>query len=375
THQTMYLDISLIGTPNPWYLLNDIPVSVSAANAVFDDNNTVYLINLNMIYAYNISNNQWYPTGSNGVDGSTRNYINMVQIPVYDTISGNWSAVNAVGDIIQGRELFTAVLAPDGNIIIYGGNNIKYSPIPTMATLNTNTSPYTWTAKQIGQDAPQYITGHVAAINGTHMIIALGATSSNGTFDFTTSNAIINHLNYNIYALSIQNSVWSLNSTTHTQTATQTPTPFSPSSSNIGAIMIENVATVAYLTIILIIENVEVITDSEKHPPSKEGATQDEKQEPTTGIIESLKATVPTVYASDIEREKEGAKQVYGAVNTVADVTDPVGGAAVRTGQYVAGSAGEGIGKMSGNQDLKDVSEVVKDGSLEPYRGFIKSMK
>ncbi|CAG8763040.1 9569_t:CDS:2, partial [Dentiscutata heterogama] len=142
---------------------------------------------------------------------------------------------NAVGDIIQGRELFTAVLAPDGNILIYGGNNVKDSPIPIMATLNTNTLPYTWTTKKIGQDAPQYITGHVAAINGTHMIIALGATSSNGTFDFTTSYAIINNLNYNLYALDIQNNVWSVNSTTHTQKPTQTP-QFSPSSYNIGAI-------------------------------------------------------------------------------------------------------------------------------------------
>ncbi|CAG8518863.1 7777_t:CDS:2 [Dentiscutata heterogama] len=304
TYQAMYLDISLIGTPNPWYLLSDMPVSVSAANAVFNGNNTVFLINLNMVYAYNISNNKWYQTGSNGivpqsrtqatavidksrkiwyfggingttriyfndinyfdtntyswsfgstynaptsrfnmvsiilpngkilyiggVDGSTsfihslsmndKNYLRALlndiqlndvlfhlnKILVYDTLSGNWSAVNAVGDNIQGRGLFTAVLVPDGNILIYGGNNRKESPIPTMAALNTNTSPYTWTTKTIGQNAPHYITGHVAAINETPMIIAFGATSYNGTFDFTTSYALINNLNYNIYTLNIQ---------------------------------------------------------------------------------------------------------------------------------------------------------------------------
>ncbi|CAG8794703.1 18992_t:CDS:2 [Gigaspora margarita] len=207
TPQTLYLDISLIGTPNPWYLLSDIPISVSAANAVFNGNNTVFLIFFNTVYAYNISNNQWYPTGSNGI--------------------------NAVGDNIQGRQLFTAVLAPDGNIIIYGGNNVINSPIPTMATLNTNISPYTWTANKTGQGAPQYITGHVAAINGTHMIIALGATSKNGTFELTNSSTLNSNLNYDIYALNIQTNVWSVNSTLPTSIPSMPPTP----SSNIGVIL------------------------------------------------------------------------------------------------------------------------------------------
>ncbi|CAG8555972.1 6314_t:CDS:2 [Cetraspora pellucida] len=127
TTQAIYLNMSLIGTPNPWYLLTDIPTSVSAANAVFNGNNTAFLINYSTVYAYNKSNNQLYPTDANGIVPQTQ----------------------------------------DGTIIIYG---IKNSPIPTTAKLNTNTSPYTWTSNEISSDAPQYLTGHVAATNRTHTL-------------------------------------------------------------------------------------------------------------------------------------------------------------------------------------------------------------
>ncbi|RIB11159.1 hypothetical protein C2G38_130458 [Gigaspora rosea] len=154
--------------------------------------------------------------------------------------------MNAVGDYIQGRQLFTAILAPDGNIIIYGGNNVINSPIPTMATLNTNISPYTWTANKLGQGAPQYITGHVAAINGTHMIIALGATSKTGTFELTSNSTFNNNLNYDIYALNIQTNVWSVNSTTPTLS---TPT----SSSNIGVILGVIIAVVIVIIVCVLV--------------------------------------------------------------------------------------------------------------------------
>ncbi|CAG8504588.1 1088_t:CDS:2 [Scutellospora calospora] len=300
TSQTLYLDISLIGTSNPWYLLTNIPARVSAANAVFDGNKTVFLIDHSIVYDYDISINQWHQTGANGIIPISRtqatavidnngkiwyfggsnattniyfndinyfntityswslgstvnaptarfdmvsiflsnglilyiggvdanlNYIDMAQIPIYDTIKGSWSSMNASGDIIQGRELFTAVLAPDGNIIIYGGQNIKNSPIPVMANLNTNTSPYKWTSESLSPHAPQYITGHVAALNGSHMIIALGAISKNGTFDLSQNNAFVNNLNYDIYALNLQTNVWSVNSSTAV-TPTSTTTPY-----------------------------------------------------------------------------------------------------------------------------------------------------
>ncbi|CAG8498570.1 10590_t:CDS:2 [Cetraspora pellucida] len=304
TTQAIYLDISLIGTPNPWFLLTDIPTSVSAANAVFNGNNTVFLINYSTVYAYNISNNQWYPTDINGIIPQSRTQATAVidkngmiwyfggtnvttntsfnDINYFDTITYSWSVGSTVNapttrfnmisiflpsreilyiggvdgstrryiDMAQGRELFTAILAQDGTIIIYGGNNIKNSPTPTMAKLNTNTSPYTWTSNEISSDAPQYLTGHVAATNGTHMILALGATSNNGIFDLTDKYTIINSLNYNIYTLNIQTNVWSVNSTTH-KSVTSPTSSNTPNGKNIDANI--GIIVVVIIAVILVI--------------------------------------------------------------------------------------------------------------------------
>ncbi|RIB11158.1 hypothetical protein C2G38_130454 [Gigaspora rosea] len=142
TPQTIYLDISLIGTPNPWYLLSDIPISVSAANTVFNGNNTVFLIFFNTVYAYNISNNQWYPTGSNGIvpqtrtqatavidksgkiwyfggtNGTTRIYFN--DINSFDTSTYTWSFGSTL-NAPTSRFSMVSIMLPNGEILYIGG--------------------------------------------------------------------------------------------------------------------------------------------------------------------------------------------------------------------------------------------------------------
>ncbi|CAG8479631.1 13268_t:CDS:10 [Gigaspora rosea] len=73
--------------------------------------------------------------------------IDMKQISIYNTISGNWSSMEATGDLIGTRLSHTAVLSKDGTtIIIYGGGsgNFTVTPEPSLAALDTRVKPYKW---------------------------------------------------------------------------------------------------------------------------------------------------------------------------------------------------------------------------------------
>ncbi|RIB26524.1 hypothetical protein C2G38_2064679 [Gigaspora rosea] len=101
----------------------------------------------------------------------------MTKITTYDTNSGVWSSMTAGGDVITARQSHSAVLGKDGSIIIYGGGakNLTVAATPVMATLDTSTTPYKWSAKQSsGTYTAPPLAFHSAHMIGNYMILAFG---------------------------------------------------------------------------------------------------------------------------------------------------------------------------------------------------------
>ncbi|CAG8589380.1 5989_t:CDS:2 [Gigaspora margarita] len=131
--------------------------------------------------------------------------INMNSISVYNTNIGTWSLMNAIGDVIAARQSHSAVLDKNGFIVIYGGaaNNYTVAPNPALATLDTNSMPYKWSAKQFNSVyAPPPLAYHSAQIFGDYMFIAFGVSLINAKFDLATAP------NNNIFILDTSNYTW-----------------------------------------------------------------------------------------------------------------------------------------------------------------------
>nr|CAG8481668.1 2017_t:CDS:10 [Entrophospora candida] len=107
--------------------------------------------------------------------------VDINTVLVYNTKSSKWSATTAVGDVIQTRFYHTAVLAPDGKIIIYGGANTENGTMsePAMVLLDTNNSPYSWSIPNIPSNPPPPppLMQHTANLVGNYMIVAFGSLS------------------------------------------------------------------------------------------------------------------------------------------------------------------------------------------------------
>ncbi|RIB28112.1 hypothetical protein C2G38_2158759 [Gigaspora rosea] len=159
-----------------------------------------------------------YIGGTN--DDPTATEIDMTKITIYDTNTGAWSSITAEGDVITARHSHSAVLGKDGSIIIYGGGakNLTVAPTPALATLDTSTTPYKWSAKQPSGTYPAPpLAFHSAEMVGNYMILAFGASFSGTKFDIVTAP------NNNIYLLDTSTYTWvssfeehsSLNNTTN----------------------------------------------------------------------------------------------------------------------------------------------------------------
>ena len=93
-------------------------------------------------------------------------------------------------------------------------------------------------------------------------------------------------------------------------------------------------------------------------------------------VIEKLEETVlPTAHASDSEEQKEGAKQVLGWELATADKFAPPVGIAASAVEGVGGAVTEGVGKMIGNEDVKDTGEVLKEAPAQPLKDAGKAIK
>ncbi|RIB06281.1 hypothetical protein C2G38_2217532 [Gigaspora rosea] len=128
--------------------------------------------------------------GGREFDGAKLNLIEMSKIQIYDANLEMWrNNRSATGEYITPRVGHSAVLAPNGDIIVFGGskdNNgtfgINLSPL--IAVLNTKT----WTWSSINATNTPRLTYHSAAIYGNFMIVAFG--NYKVLFNFNNSHAI-----------------------------------------------------------------------------------------------------------------------------------------------------------------------------------------
>ncbi|RIB29022.1 hypothetical protein C2G38_2028067 [Gigaspora rosea] len=132
--------------------------------------------------------------------------IDMKQISIYNTISGNWSSMEATGDLIGTRLSHTAVLSKDGTtIIIYGGGsgNFTVTPEPSLAALDTRVKPYKWSSiTSKGTFSPPPLAYHSAQIIENYMIVAFGALFTTNGFNLATGS------NDNVYIFDTSKYEW-----------------------------------------------------------------------------------------------------------------------------------------------------------------------
>ncbi|CAG8723413.1 1177_t:CDS:2 [Rhizophagus irregularis] len=103
-------------------------------------------------------------------------WVNFRNIYIYDTINGTWINMSTSGIEPSSRALHTAVLTQDDLIIIYGGVDSQFLPVPDqISVLDTKVDSFTWSVPNIDpvpSSAP--FRDHTATIVGNYMIIAFG---------------------------------------------------------------------------------------------------------------------------------------------------------------------------------------------------------
>ncbi|CAG8684194.1 hypothetical protein GLOIN_2v1880312 [Rhizophagus irregularis DAOM 181602=DAOM 197198] len=81
------------------------------------------------------------------------------------------------------RYIHTTVLTQDGLIIIYGGSDRRYYPVPNqISVLDTNVTPFNWSTPSKINTAPSSAPfgGHTATLVGNYMIAFVYPTKSHG---------------------------------------------------------------------------------------------------------------------------------------------------------------------------------------------------
>ncbi|CAB5180052.1 galactose oxidase [Rhizophagus irregularis] len=109
----------------------------------------------------------------------TYEYVDMSEIAIYDTIHDKWSTMIAEGEIPGIRGEHTAVLTPDGRIIVYGGETKHVAAFPQLCVLNTTTKPFTWSLPESFNPIPD-LWLHTATIVGNYMVVAFGFSPTHG---------------------------------------------------------------------------------------------------------------------------------------------------------------------------------------------------
>ncbi|KAF0548092.1 galactose oxidase [Gigaspora margarita] len=144
----------------------------------------------------------------------------MYEIQTFNTKNYNWSTKVASGDSIDSRIGHSAVLAQNGDIIIYGGNKFNdiFTPaIPYIAKLDT--SSWMWSIPNLSQiNAPQ-LSFHSAALYRNYMIIAFGLSPSVSSKSYFA-------LSNNLYILDIKNYTWVTSFNPNKSPPNQTPSNY-----------------------------------------------------------------------------------------------------------------------------------------------------
>ncbi|PKB93896.1 hypothetical protein RhiirA5_440064 [Rhizophagus irregularis] len=98
-------------------------------------------------------------------------FRNIWNICIYDTNDGTWINMSASGIELSPRYFHTTVL--NGLIIIYGGSDRRYYPVPDqISVLDTNVTPFIWSTPSKINTAPSSAPfgGHTATLVGNYMI-------------------------------------------------------------------------------------------------------------------------------------------------------------------------------------------------------------
>ncbi|RIB26666.1 hypothetical protein C2G38_2064333, partial [Gigaspora rosea] len=148
--------------------------------------------------------------------------IYMSKIPTYNTNNNSWNTIFATGDTLNSRSWHTAVLSPDGHVIIYGGG---------ITSLDTTVNPYKWSIKpMIGSNLPPSLKYHSSDIVGNFMILAFGVMMANNSFLNLTN------VNSKIYLLDTRNYTW----VTSTSTSPNSPHPQNPTVTQTQTVTVSN---------------------------------------------------------------------------------------------------------------------------------------
>ncbi|GBB98156.1 hypothetical protein RclHR1_03150019 [Rhizophagus clarus] len=172
------------------------------------------------------------------IGGSNLNnrYVPMSQINTYDTNSATWANIVSTGDIPSPRGGHSAVLTPDGRIIIYGGafsisaDGQYTAATPDMAVLDTTNNNFVWSQPKAGGTAPPQVAYHSASLVGDYMVVSFGNITNKGPSP-------------NVYVLDTKDSYnW--------VTSMNTNTSETNSSSNVGLIVGVSVGCIVALILL-----------------------------------------------------------------------------------------------------------------------------
>ncbi|CAG8564038.1 6213_t:CDS:2 [Acaulospora morrowiae] len=113
---------------------------------------------------------------SDSASGTNITYKRMDQIWTYDTSRGYWRLITTVGTIPGVRAGHSAVLAPNGRVIVYGGvsDDLLTPASPDLAVLDTSTSPFQWSTPNASGTPPPVLAYHSTTLIENFMIVAFG---------------------------------------------------------------------------------------------------------------------------------------------------------------------------------------------------------
>ncbi|CAB4385365.1 unnamed protein product [Rhizophagus irregularis] len=158
------------------------------------------------------------------------------KILLFDTNSLTWSTKSAritASIPVENRQRHSAVLAPNDQIIVYGGtrttDEVDFNQVyPDVLVLDTKKDPYEITAPDISTNTGIFpsLAGHTANLFGYYMIVAFGNTTHKDDEPSLGKNGII-------YVMDIRNFTWinSLDQAADNKTL-KTSSPVSQSNKN-----------------------------------------------------------------------------------------------------------------------------------------------
>ncbi|CAI2185519.1 3153_t:CDS:2, partial [Funneliformis geosporum] len=197
---------SVIDNSGIMYIFGGYTGPSLGTGTTFDYNDMVILNTVELSWANNIIN----PPNPRDLYTATLLSSGVIQIILYDTKSLTWSErIAKTSSIIDNRAGHTAVLAPNGRIIIYGGSkdNINVpnlQVVPDIFVLNMETEQFELTVPPVTSNigkVPPSLSYHTTNLADNYMIVAFGNITQPNSVPLPLANS-------NIYIMDIRNYTW-----------------------------------------------------------------------------------------------------------------------------------------------------------------------